>query len=87
MVGWKIIQSCEHKGAYSKHDFIQQINRLSHEQFNCFCKEYWALLYFYDTNVNAFCTNQHDLVEQHPNSFWRLKPIDGDAARSFEKII
>jgi hypothetical protein len=87
MVGWKIIQSCEHKGAYSKREFIQHINQLSHEQFNRFCREYWALLYFYDCNVNSFCTNQQNVVDQHPNTFWRLEPIDGDAARNFEKII
>lgn len=87
MVGWKIIQSCEHKGAYSKQDFIQQINQLSSEQFNKFCREYWALLYFYDTNVNAYCTNQNDIIEQYPTSFFQLQPIDGDAARSLEKIL
>jgi hypothetical protein len=87
MLAWRIIQACEHKGAYSKQDLIQQINQLSSEQFNQFCKEYWALLYFYDMNVNACCTNQKEIIEQYPTAFWRLKPIDGDAARSFEKII
>jgi hypothetical protein len=87
MLGWKIIQSSEHKGAYSKQDFIQQINQLSDEQFNQFCREYWALLYFYDMNVNSFCTNHKELIEQYPTSFWRLEPFEGDAARSFEKIL
>ena len=87
MVGWKIIQSCEHKGAYNKQDFIQQINQLSSEHFNQFCREYWALLYFYDLNVNAFCTDQKDIIDQYPHSFWRLQPIEGDAARSYEKVI
>jgi hypothetical protein len=87
MLGYKIIQSCEHKGAYNKHDFIQQINQLSPQQFNQFCREYWGLLYFYDMNVNAFCTHQKDIIDQYPTSFWRLEPLDGDTARSFEKIL
>lgn len=86
MLGWKIIQACEHKGAYSKADFIQQINQLSHDQFNSFCREYWALLYFYDTNVNTYSTNQKDIITQYPGAFWQLKPIEDDKARHSEKI-
>jgi hypothetical protein len=87
MMGWKIIQSCEHKGVYNKQEFTQQINQLSQEQFNRYCREYWALLYFYDLNVNTFCTDRKDIIEQYPHSFWQLKPIDGDVARHSEKII
>lgn len=87
MEGWRIIQSCEHNGAYKKEEFINLINQLSQEQFNDFCREYWALLHFYDSNVNTFCTLQKDILEQYPQAFYRLAPIDGDLARAFEKII
>ena len=87
MEGWRIIQTCEHKGAYNKEEFIQSIDKLSQEQFNNFCREYWALLHFYDSNVNTYCTMQKDIIEENPKAFTRLEPIEGDLMRRFDKII
>ncbi|WP_205509944.1 hypothetical protein [Longitalea arenae] len=86
MEGWRIFQSCELKGSYKKDEFIHLISQLSQEQFNNFCREYWALLYFYDSHVNTYCTSQKDIVDKHPRAFTRLAPIDGDLARQFEKV-
>lgn len=87
MEAWKIIQPCEHNGTYSKEDFIRLIKHTTQEEFNRFCREYWALLYFYDSNVNSFCTNQESVIKQHPKSFRRLEPIDTGAVKNLEKII
>ena len=87
MEGWRILQTCELKGSYKKEQFINLINQLSQEQLDNFCREYWALLHFYDSNVISYCTVQKDVIEQHPEAFSKLAAIEGDLARSFEKII
>jgi hypothetical protein len=86
---WELAQDCcidIKMGLYSKEYFIEQVKDLTSEQFNNICREILHLREFYDSSIGAWVTDMKELINNHPNCFWRLEKINFDAPVKFKII-
>jgi GGDEF domain-containing protein len=89
MEGWKIIQQCELSpgtGLYGKRLFISEIEQLTAEQFNHFCRTYLHLDEFHTFAKNLYYTEDTDFIEQHSAELQKLPDIDFNAPVTFHRI-
>jgi hypothetical protein len=70
-------------GLYGKRKFINTIQELNSNDFDRFCRTYLHLYEFYSLYKNAWFTDNSDLIEQNPHSFWKPKKIDFDNPVTF----
>lgn len=89
MDGWDIIQQCEQApltGMYDKEQFLKAISNLSPADFNRFCKTYLHLSLFHAQHQGTWVTDDTHVIEQHPQLFWKIQPINFNAPIDFKRI-
>jgi len=89
MEGWEIIQQCELlplTGLYDKERFIALVSGLSNKEFDYFCRQHMHLSLFHAENQNTWVTDDIDIVDQHPDLFWKIKPVDFGAPILFRRL-
>ena len=89
MEGWDLIQRCELApltGLYDKDLFLQAIQEHTQADFNRFCRTYLHLSLFHAENQNVCVTDDTKIVEEHPDLFWRIPPINPDAPVNYRRL-
>lgn len=89
MEGWDIKQQCELApltGVYDKEQFIKAISSLSPEDFNRLCRTFLHLSLFHAQHQGAWVTDDTELIERHPQLFWKIQPINPDAPIDFRRV-
>lgn len=84
---WDIVeQSQVLSDTYSKAEFLKQIEGLTNEDFNKFCKQILLLTHYYDSTHGALVCDIIPFIEQHPDKFWPLPQIDFDQPINFQSV-
>lgn len=89
MEGWQLIQGCELApltGLYDKDLFIKAVSALTQEDFNLFCRTHLHLSFFHANHQGAWVTDDEEIIKQHPDLFWKVRPINPDAPVNFRRL-